>query len=163
MQIILIYAVALGGVITLLLLWRVFLLAGDETRGAVFSFLRKKISYTLIYRRRASSDNISIPSLLNILLFLAANITVCTFKIHDRTELAQRCGALSLINIVPLFLGGQTSFLADLILRLPLGQRSVIHRWLGRICVLQGLVHGVLNATKRSRMTNAQLLVRVQN
>ena len=150
MQIPLIYLISLASTLGVLCVWKAFRLVDPPTRRLIFSFLRKKLLYPLVLQRQKATSNINVFAFLRIILVVAANITACTLKISDRTELAKRCGTLFMINVVPLYLGGRTSLLVDRVLRLPLSEYSLIHRWIGRICVVQGLVHGVINASLSS-------------
>jgi hypothetical protein len=161
MKINLIYLISLAAAFGLLLFWKVYRLLDVVTRRTIIQYARKKLLYTLIYRRRASSDNVNVLSLFNICLILAANVTACGLKINNRAELAKRCGSLFLVNLIPLLLGGQRSFLTDRFLHLQSSEQSLLHRWMGRVCVAQGLVHGIVNATSSSPAT-LQILVRVQ-
>jgi hypothetical protein len=154
-----IYAVALASASLALLFWRALCFIDAPTRRALFSFLRKVFLYRSAYRRRAGSDGVTVVSSVNVLIFIAANITACTFGLTDRAELAKRCGNLSVINLIPLLLGGRTSLLVDRILQIQPYHSSFMHRWMGRICVVQGLVHGVLKAVSDPRVTVIQSLV----
>jgi hypothetical protein len=116
MNINVIYLVSLAAAFGLLLSWKVYRLIDIATQRTIIQYARKKLLYTLIYRRRASSDDINALSLFNICLLLAANITACGLKINNRTELAKQCGSLFLVNIIPLLLGSQRSFLTDRLL-----------------------------------------------
>jgi hypothetical protein len=109
----LIYLISLASAAGALLLWRVYRLLDARTRTKVLLFIRKQLLYQLVYRRRNGSDDVSVLSLFNICLLVGANITACALKIQDRGELARRCGRLFLVNMIPLFLGGKRSLLAD--------------------------------------------------
>jgi hypothetical protein len=146
----LIYVISLASAVGMLVLWKVYQLIDVKTRRAIFLYARKKLLYTLVYRRRSGSDNVNVPSLLSVCLLIAANITVCALNFKDRKELAKRCGSLSLVNMVPLFLGGQRSTLTDRVLHLGSTEQSLLHRWMGRVCVVQGLVHGIVFAMSTS-------------
>jgi hypothetical protein len=146
----LIYLVSLASAAGALLLWRCYRLLNARTRTIILLFIRKQLLYRLIYRRRNSSDDVNVLSLFNICLLVAANITACALKIRDRGELARRCGRLFLVNMVPLFLGGRRSLLADQILRIHSSEQSLLHRWMGRVCVLQGLVHATISTLAAS-------------
>jgi hypothetical protein len=161
MNINVIYLASLAAAFGLLLSWKVYRLIDIATQRTIIQYARKRLLYTLIYRRRASSDDINALSLFNICFLLAANVTACGLKINKRTELAKRCGSLFLVNIIPLLLGGQRSFLTDRLLPVQSSEQSLLHRWMGRICVVQGLVHSVVNATSSSPAT-LQILVSVQ-
>jgi hypothetical protein len=150
MNILLIYSISLASAAGLLVLWHVYRLLNVPTRRRILLYSRKKLMYTLIYRRTTGSDNVNALSLLNICLLIAANITACALGITSRAELARRCGSLFLVNMIPLFLGGRRSILADRALHLQSSEQSLLHRWMGRVCVIQGLLHGIVSATLNS-------------
>lgn len=131
-------------------MWRVFRLIDLVTRQNCLSWLRKILIYTLVYQRREDTHNVSVLSFCNILLFLAGNITSCMLQLRNRTELSSRCGTLFIVNSALLFLGGKSSLLADRVLRLHPNDVSLFHRWVGRVCVIQGLVHGTINVLRSS-------------
>jgi hypothetical protein len=160
MKITLIYLISLASAFAALLSWKIYRLVDIHTRRRIVLYARKKLLYTLVYRRTTSSDNVNVLSLCNICLLIAANITACALKINNRAELAKRCGNLFIVNMVPLFLGGQRSILTDKILRLQSSEQSLLHRWMGRVCVTQGLFHGILNAMSSSA-TTPQIIVSI--
>jgi predicted ferric reductase len=58
----------------------------------------------------------------------------------DLATLATRAGALAMVNLIPLFLGGRTNTLSNF-LNVPLQTYYLIHHWVGRMAVLQALLH----------------------
>ncbi|KAF2194711.1 hypothetical protein K469DRAFT_706201 [Zopfia rhizophila CBS 207.26] len=159
MQVTSIFLISLGSAVGALVVWKLCQRVNAPTRRFLFSFLRKKLIYTLVIRRSKSTSDVNVIAFLSILLVIAANITACTLKLTDRIELARRCGTLFIINVVPLYLGGRTSLVADRILRIRLSDYSLMHRWMGRICVIQGLVHGIINASTSSPLVADNLLL----
>jgi predicted ferric reductase len=162
MQINIIYTIALASLFGLLLLWKLLSLVEISTRQLILSYLRKRFLYTLVYHRRAGTDDINVASTINIIVLVAANMTACIYGLPDRIELARRCGALFLLNATPLLLGGRTSFLIDRIMILKPNQQSLLHRWMGRVCVLQGLIHGGISAASSSPTTLLQKAVSIR-
>ncbi|EUC39943.1 hypothetical protein COCMIDRAFT_41639 [Bipolaris oryzae ATCC 44560] len=159
MQTSLVYAVALASAFGLLLIWKALRFLETPARRRLCSFLRKRLIYTTFYRRRIGSDNVSVLTFLKIVIYFAANIAACALDVGNREELANRCGSLFIINLVPLLLGGRTSLLGDRLIRLHPSQSSLIHRWVGRVCIAEGLVHGVLHAMLGPRLTIVQSLL----
>ncbi|ENI01104.1 hypothetical protein COCC4DRAFT_148871 [Bipolaris maydis ATCC 48331] len=159
MQISLVYAVALASAFGLLLIWKALRFLKTPARRRLCSLLRKRLIYTTFYRRRIGSDNVSILTFLKILIYFVANIAACALDVGNREELANRCGSLFIINLVPLLLGGRTSLLGDRLIRLHPSQSSLIHRWVGRVCITEGLIHGILHAMLDPRLTIVQSLL----
>jgi hypothetical protein len=79
--------------------------------------------------------------------YVASNIIFCTYKLDyaDVTtmlgQLRNRTGVMSTVNMVPLFiLAGRNNPLINL-LGISFDTFNLIHRWLGRIVVLEALAH----------------------
>ncbi|KAF2439148.1 hypothetical protein P171DRAFT_132259 [Karstenula rhodostoma CBS 690.94] len=147
MQLLTIYILCLASTIAASCIWRSWRLLDNPT---IWSFLRRQFLYTLLCRRLRTSSDINVLAGINLLVFGAANITACTLWIQNPAELGKRCGTLFIVNVIPLYLGGRTNFLIDKVFRLQLNEYSLLHRWLGRVCVMQGLLHGVLSGTMSS-------------
>ena len=145
MQIITIFLISLGATFGAFTLWKLSQLIDAPTRKLIFSFLHKRLNYTLVVKRQKGSSDVSVLAAILIILYVTANIVVCTFRISGRAELAKRCGSLFVINMVPLYLGGRTSLIGDKVLHLNLSQYGLLHRWVGRVCVIQGLIHSFIN------------------
>lgn len=85
-----------------------------------------------------------------ILGFLGVNVAFCTLSINwsqPRKDVLKairnRTGIMSTVNLVPLFLlAGRNNPLIRL-LKISFDTYNLIHRWLGRIVVLEGLAHGL--------------------
>jgi hypothetical protein len=52
----------------------------------------------------------------------------------------RRSGLLCLINLVPLMLGGRMNFVLDHC-GISLSDFAITHRWLGWLCIAQGIMH----------------------
>ncbi|KAL7275679.1 hypothetical protein RUND412_001366 [Rhizina undulata] len=80
--------------------------------------------------------------------YVAGNITFCTFMIDWTAssssmlgEIRNRTGVLSTVNMVPLFLmAGRNNPLIQL-LGISFDTFNLVHRWLGRIVVLEAVTH----------------------
>ncbi|CAK7237495.1 hypothetical protein SBRCBS47491_009996, partial [Sporothrix bragantina] len=75
-----------------------------------------------------------------LFVFLLANVLVLAIGNRDAADFVRRSASLSLANLVPLFLGSQMNSVAN-VLGLRLRAYSRMHRWLGRVAVVEGLVH----------------------
>jgi hypothetical protein len=145
MEITLIYIVSLASAACAVLFWGCYRRVDIRTRVRILLYIRKGLLYTLAYRRRLSSDDVTVFSLLKISSLVAANITACVLKLQDSNELGKRCGSLFLANMIPLFFGGRRGFMNDQILRTQTSEQALVHRWMGRICVTQGIIHGIIS------------------
>jgi hypothetical protein len=79
---------------------------------------------------------------LLILALLVGNVLCLT---GNRTKIVQRTGRLTIVNLVPLALG---SHMNSIVGCCGLGYESynAIHRWLGRVAVIEGVIHVILAA-----------------
>lgn len=145
MQVSLVYLIAFCAAVACALLFSLYQVLDPSTRRFVFAWLRKKIVYRLIYRRRKGTSSFTMLSVLGLSALVGVNVTACVLEVSDTHALAVRCAKLVLVNALPLFLGGRTSLFADRVLRLPLNHYQFLHRWVGRICVIQGVIHGLIN------------------
>lgn len=83
-------------------------------------------------------------------LFVTAYIVMNGFcmglGIQSTTDLISRTGVMASVNMVPLFLGGRTSIVVDL-LGVSVHSYYLAHHWIGRVVVVQGLIHAALVMT----------------
>jgi hypothetical protein len=140
-----IYPVTAVSLFAILVIWKVYRSIRLITRQKALTWVRKLLLDTLVYRRRKSTDSVNLFSLLYTTIYIGSNVVLCALGNNDRNELASRCGTLFLINLVPLFLGGRLSLLTDRMTRVQPWNQSLAHRWIGRVCLLQGVLHGILN------------------
>jgi hypothetical protein len=66
--------------------------------------------------------------------------------IRNSSDLIIRSGTMASINLMPLFLGGRTSILADF-LGVSLHTYYLAHHWIGRMVIFQGIIHVALVLT----------------
>ncbi|KAI9806247.1 MAG: hypothetical protein M1825_006362 [Sarcosagium campestre] len=124
-----------------------------------WQFLRRHLLYAPLGRTRHSRE-FQVSSAVNVgtmptrfqTLFLACyiglNAAFCVVSIHWRSgstvylaELRNRTGVLAVVNMVPLFLLAARNNPLISWLNFDFDSFNLIHRWLGRIVVLESLVH----------------------
>ena len=93
-----------------------------------------------------------------IVLLLAANAATLVWPIPDILTLERRPATLAAINAVSLFLGGRTNPPTHLV-GIPLSIYYLFHYWIGRITIIEGLLHASF-ALYRLRSTRRTPLVR---
>lgn len=123
------------------------------------SFVKKHVIYSPLFRVRHNRE-FQLSTAVNVgtlptrfqtfflIGYLVGNIVFCTFMIDyamDTTsmlgEVRNRTGVLSVVNMVPLFLlAGRNNPLIQL-LGISFDTYNLIHRWLGRIVVLEAVAH----------------------
>ncbi|KAJ5460975.1 uncharacterized protein N7458_002527 [Penicillium daleae] len=78
---------------------------------------------------------------LTVALLLAANLVGIGFRTHSWAEAQKRAGALAVVHFLPLCTGITFGLPADL-LHMNRQTFAWLHRWFGRLCTLQSLLHG---------------------
>lgn len=123
--------------------------------------LKKYLLYAPLWKKRhnrefqlSSAVNMgTLPSRFHTLLltiYLLSNLTYCAFLNYSEldkyavvAELRGRSGMLATVNIIPLvILAGRNNPLIPL-LQISFDTYNLIHRWMGRIVVLESVIHTV--------------------
>ncbi|CAK7274325.1 hypothetical protein SEPCBS119000_006111 [Sporothrix epigloea] len=123
------------------------------------SWVKRNIIYApIVYKRHNREIQISkalnvgtLPTRLQLLMitgYFATNVIFCFIDIqyHESfvgaaAQLRSRSGALSIANMMPLFLvAGRNNPLISL-LGIPYDTFNLLHRWLGRIVILEAVMH----------------------
>jgi hypothetical protein len=126
-----------------------------------FASFKENILYAPIFRKRhnrefqiSSAVNIgTLPTRLQLLFllgYLATNVAFCVVSIHwDQSfatvakELRNRSGVLAMVNMVPLFILAARNNPFITWMNISYDTFNLLHRWFGRIVVLQSIVHTV--------------------
>ena len=135
-----IYAVALGSVFAVFLGWH---LAAETSRlrHRGVALIRKHVLQTLLFTRQPGAADFSVGAALAVSLMIGGNIAACVVNTSSRSDFGQRTAFVSSINLIPLLFGGRTSFITNYGLGLSLQRHEALHRWLGRIFVIEATVH----------------------
>lgn len=126
--------------------------------GELIPWLKKNVFYAPLLRVRHNREfqlstavNVgTLPTRFQTFFlvgYVATNIIFCTYKLDYSdtqtmlSELKNRTGVMSTVNMVPLFLlAGRNNPLIGL-LGISFDSFNLVHRWLGRIVVLEALAH----------------------
>ena len=79
--------------------------------------------------------------------YLVANIVFCIWKIDyssfsaGASQLLKRTGVMAVMNMIPLFLLAGRNNPVIKLTGIPFDTMNLIHRWLGRIVVLEAIAH----------------------
>lgn len=84
--------------------------------------------------------NVTRSQALLLLAYVAVNILVLVFPRESQEEVGRKAALISALNIIPLSLGGRTNYFADA-LGIPLGTYRFWHFWMGRVALMQALLH----------------------
>jgi hypothetical protein len=134
------YAVALGGVVALSIIASLFLTIFKCTRTDVKLCFLKHVYYPQIHKCLRGSEKTTRLDVVVIVAFLVGNVLCTTIRVKDVPGLTRRSGLMSTIILMPLSLGGHMNLIANHC-GIRLGSYARMHRWLGRVAIVQGLVH----------------------
>jgi hypothetical protein len=144
MEITLGYAIALGGILLIPVLLPCFWYCTLFTP----SFLRYALNfltYPYLIRRHRFLGPWTYADIIIQLFYIAINAFCLSFRVtSDIAKAGMRAGNLSLINMIPLFLGPHLSFLAD-ILGISLSTFRLIHRSAGLMSLGLACLHVVFS------------------
>ena len=112
-------------------------------------FALKNIVYPLLLRRFWTGTRFQ-GGLVGIYIIL--NGFCMGLGIKSSAELLTRSGLMASINLIPLFMGGRTSMLANL-LGISLHTYYLAHHWIGRVVIVQSLIHVGLVISSRKPWT----------
>lgn len=160
MQVSLIYALALISAIGALWSWRIFYILLSQARKRIASVIVKWTFYTLIWPRLNGSSDFSIATISCILLLFTTNGVSSILGVHGRLELSVRLAKLCIGNLIFVVFGGRASVVLDRALRLPMTEYSLMHKWIGRISLIEGMVHAILQILEHAKLQAIELSVR---
>ncbi|KAI9886475.1 MAG: hypothetical protein M1823_001725 [Watsoniomyces obsoletus] len=131
------------GLMGILILRRIGLLLIAFFRAYGLFYLLKHVFYPVLFKRRNGCDSITRLQALIILIYVAANGVAMGVGIRSASQLQSRASTLAIVNLVPLFFGGRMNIWIDH-LGMSLQSYYLVHHWMGRAVVVQGLVHAGL-------------------
>lgn len=115
----------------------------------IYSSFRKwfyRMLWYPVFIKRRYSGSVSRAQGLYVLAYIVMNGFCMGLGIrpgHLTTDLISRTGVMASINMVPLFLGGRTSIVVDM-LGVSVHSYYLAHHWIGRVVAVQGLIHSGL-------------------
>ncbi|EXJ56217.1 uncharacterized protein A1O5_12673 [Cladophialophora psammophila CBS 110553] len=98
------------------------------------------VYYPQTHRYLRGSEKITRFDLLVTITFLVGVVVCTVIQVQNIPGLRRRSGLISIINIIPLSLGAHMNLLAN-VCGIRLGAYGRIHRWLGRVAIVEGLIH----------------------
>lgn len=137
------YALCLAAVLVILVLGRLSIFLITLLRAYGLVYLLRHVFYPTLFKRRDGSGSISRLQATLITLYLVANGVSMSIGVHTLKDLQYRAGAVACANLIPLFFGGRMNFWLDS-LGCSLHAYYLMHRWAGRVLVLEGLLHASL-------------------
>lgn len=103
------------------------------------SFILKHLSYPLMLVRLRGTFTMGRLHDVYLAIYIDANILCSAIGIPSWALFGQRFDHLAMANIIPLCLGGRTNLIANLCY-LPLRKYGLMHRWIGRVRVIEALL-----------------------
>lgn len=130
------YEIAIGSIFVIFIGWHLTAI-GFRARKRVESWVHKNICQTTITKRHRGSTDYTVASVLAIVVLLVGNGVATFYRAGDPLRLESRLGELASLNLVPLFIAGRTMFVVQLLCGISARQYSILHRWLGWVCLAQ--------------------------
>lgn len=140
-----IYTILVGGIFAILTIVNSFFRL-SQAIGTYRLLLLRDLVYPVFFSRHYVLGPWSRFGLLLRLSYLAVNVFFGLFKVATLSDAKLRTGTLSLINLLPLYLGIHFSFLTDLI-GISIGSFRAIHASSGLMATLLGCTHIALSVT----------------
>lgn len=111
-----------------------------------FFLVFRGFTYTLVWRRPNGSSNVTVFTFFSLTALTILNTFTLLFRSTTTSDISQRAARLFLINLIPVTLGNGSSLLPE-VLGLYYRRISAIHRWIWRICFVNGMVHTIIQLT----------------
>ncbi|KAH7033980.1 hypothetical protein B0J12DRAFT_766323 [Macrophomina phaseolina] len=148
MNVLAIYSIFFGVLLGTLALRRLYEIISACAHRYFEPLVRKWVFNTILLRRQSGSSDISICTALLITVYLTANAFATFLHSAGGPDINRRLGMLCLINLVPLYVGGRTSYVIDHALGMSLDRYLLLHRWIGRVCLLYAAGHGISHSVR---------------
>jgi hypothetical protein len=142
------FAVFIAGVAAISLAYWIISITNAFYLLRLYAFLLRRMIYPLLWPNPRWSR---ITRFQTFLLggYFIINGFCMGIGIHSTSDLISRSGLMASVNLIPLFLGGRTSMFSR-VLGLSLHSYYLWHHWIGRVVVIQGLLHASLIFKSRS-------------
>jgi hypothetical protein len=142
------YAIIIASLASLFICLFVFKRTLEYIQDHLAFYLRKHLLYRRFHiYRRASTTTSWFQSML-VLTYITGNVLCLFLKLKSRDDLIQQTALLSTINLIPLCIGSHPNLVADYC-GLGLESMNCMHRWIGRVVFLEGLLHTLLAVTSK--------------
>ncbi|KAM7192217.1 hypothetical protein V8F33_008491 [Rhypophila sp. PSN 637] len=135
------YAIFLSSAFLLLGLRAFLLFLRNSMLACLKDLFTRKLRYPLLVRL----VEITRLQTLVLVLYLGLNSLALALGLSatDIRGFEKRAATLAIINIIPMYLGGLANPLADLV-GIPLSLHHLLHVWIGRVVIIEGLIHAIL-------------------
>lgn len=131
-----VYTIVVGSMFVVLAGWHLAAV-GLWARQRAATWTRKNIAQMVAFKRHQGSTDYTVGSMLCVIALVSGNGVAMFYRTHNANGLEARLAELSALNLIPLFLAGRTTIFVQHICGLSLRQYSILHRWLGWVCLAQ--------------------------
>lgn len=150
---VLLYASCIGSALCLLILFQIGSDLGRKFKYIYVNYVRNLLVFPLLFTRGAGSSNVTYFDFATLALYLLTNVAFLSVYTSTHDQLSTRSSVIFMINITLLYLGGRTNILLDKVLHIEKTQYDLMHRWVGRVTILEGVLHGVLRLRSSTAMS----------
>lgn len=149
------YSVFLGGLASLVPLLRLGTFVWHRGRP-FFVLVSRRVRYPLLIQRRYWMSMTWFECAI-LLVVLGGNLFALFYAVPEApVSFGRRAAVVATINMVPLFLGGRTNLVVDF-LRIPLSTYYIFHHWIGRIAIIQCMLHSAIVLNRLSSIEQTAL------
>ena len=135
-----IYALSIGALFVILVAWQVAIDTSSLISRAL-TLANKYLVQTLVVTRVNGTGDFSVGAAAVNLIVIGGNLVACLFRVSNKKQFGARLGKIAVLNLVPLFMGGGASFVANFMCGLPLQDHGTAHRWVGRLAAVEAFAH----------------------
>jgi hypothetical protein len=164
MRALIVYTIAYASALGVLLVWRLSQSLAGKVRERLVATFSKWVVYTVIFPRMNGSSDVTVVTAIVLTAFVIANVVGCILSVQTRMELSLRLAKLCVTNIVFLYMGGRSNIILDKVFRLSHQEHHLLHRWIGRVSVTEGVIHGTMDLLQsRSSFSPMNISVSLPN
>jgi hypothetical protein len=149
--ILLIYTTTVFSFIVICVLWKNAIIANSDRNHHFLPWLIKSLCYSSIIYRRPGTSGINLFAFVLLITVFAVNVFVLVFRLRSKVDLSQRSVWLFVSNLLLLYFGYRNTILTTK-LHVSMYYLQILHRWIGRLCFLLSVTHGVLETVKRKKI-----------
>jgi hypothetical protein len=144
MRTIIVYTIAYASAVGVLLAWRLSQSLAGKVRERLVASFYKWVVYSVIVPRMNGIPDVTVITAAFLAAFIIANVVGCVLSVQTRVEFSLRLAKLCVTNVVFLYIGGRSNIILDKFFRLSHQEHHLLHRWIGRVSVTEGLIHGTI-------------------
>ena len=144
------YGLCAAAVLVLWLLCRISVILLQWIAQKPTAFLLKHVSYRLLPAVLRWLDTTTLSDGLVIIIYVIVNILCAVVGTHSWSQINIRLGILATVNFLPLLAGMGFGPSADAV-GVHRHVYTQAHRWIGRVCALQAVVHGSISLATSSK------------